>query len=240
MELEDRFSVPSAEGIDQDLVLAGAGSRAAALVADLVLQTVALWLFGFVAVSLGASGIAIAAVGVFLVLLGYPIAFEAFNGGQTLGKALFGINVASADGSPVRFLGAVVRNLVRLVDALPGTYTVGLIAVLATKRNQRVGDLAAGTVVLRRPRTEVAVAPGQFAVPSAAPGTEAWDLSAVTPEEIAMARSFLDRRATLAPQHRAQLASSMASHLAAKVAGVPLEGTAEELLERIVAARSGR
>lgn len=240
VELEDRLSVPSAEGIDQDLVLAGAGSRSAALVVDLVLQSLALLLFAVIAGSLGASGVAVAAVGGFGVLFAYPIAFEAFHRGQTLGKALFGIAVTSLDGSPVRFLPAVVRNVVRVVDALPGTYTVGLVAVLATDRNQRVGDLAAGTLVVRRPRTGATTVPGSVAVAGAPSGTEAWDLSALTDDEVAMARSFLDRREALDAQHRAALAGSLALHLTAKVAGVPLDGSPEELVERIVAARTAR
>ena len=150
MELDDRLSLASAEGIDLHLALAGIGSRSAAFLLDLLVQALLLFLVGLVGSAFDGLGLAFFSIATFLVLLGYPILLEGFASGQTLGKRALGIAVVAADGTPATFLNAVVRNLVRVVDALPGVYFVGIVAVLVTERSQRVGDLAAGTLVVYR------------------------------------------------------------------------------------------
>ncbi|QXC61388.1 RDD family protein [Aquihabitans sp. G128] len=245
MELDDRLTLPSAEGIDLDLVLAGIGSRGAAFLLDLLLQFVLLLLLGLAGAAFDGLGLAFLAIGSFLVLLGYPIVLEAFASGQTLGKRALRIAVVASDGTPVRFLGAVIRNVVRPVDALPGVYLVGLVSILATKRAQRVGDLAAGTLVVHTARKQVAA--GQldgFASgsghPALPPEAAGWDVSTVTQEELAAVRSFLARRHQLDPVHRANLAQALAFQLLPKVAGVPLDGGPEAFLDRVAAAKAGR
>lgn len=250
VELEDRISLPSAEGIDLDLVLAGIASRSLALLVDLAVQMLVILLLALVAGSLGDGGLAFASVGGFLVLLGYPILFEALNGGQTLGKAWLGIAAVADDGTPLRFLPAVIRNVVRVVDSLPGTYTVGLVAVLVTERNQRVGDLAAGSLVVRRPRVRATVplvgpgAMGAMGVPSGSAGPPpemaTWDVSAVTADEVAAIGSFLDRRHALALDARHQIADALARQVLPKVAGVPAHDGPEPFLERVAAAKLSR
>jgi uncharacterized RDD family membrane protein YckC len=251
VELEDRITVPGAEGIDLHLVLAGIGSRSAALLVDLLAQALLIWLIGLLATVLsGGLGVAAVAIGSFAVLFGYPTLFEGLRSGRTPGKALLGIAVVADDGSPVRLQQALIRNVVRFVDILPGTYLVGLIAVLATPRNQRVGDLAAGTLVVRAPRRGAA-APGlgwdasgaadpALADPALVEAMSRWDLSAVSADEVAAVRAFLSRRHDLAPGPRAELAEALAAQVVPKVAGVPLDGGAEAVLERIVAARLSR
>ncbi len=245
MEFEDRLSVPSAEGIDLDLVLAGIGSRSLALLVDLLLQFVALFVFSLVAGSLGNVGVAVASIGIFLILLGYPVLFEAFNGGRTLGKMLLGIAVVATDGTPITFLQSVIRNVVRVVDSLPGAYTVGLISVLATRRNQRVGDLAASTLVIRRGRVAPhaphaphmlgAESGGLAAMP---PELLAWDTSAVTAEEVAAIRAYLSRRHQIDTTARMEVAGALAQQVVPKVAGVPLDGGPDAILERIAYRKS--
>ncbi len=244
MELDERLTLANAEGIDLDLVLAGIGSRTAALLLDLALQTLVTLLLGFVAEAFGDAGQAGLFVGSFLTIIAYPILSEAFLG-RTLGKAALGLRVVSVDGTPVTFVGAVVRNLVRVVDALPGVYTVGLIAILASRRNQRLGDLAAGTLVVVQGRDQAPSGgqPGyeRFALdPVLSPEAAGWDVSAVTAEEVSAARSFLGRRWDLQPEHRAKLAQTLAFQLLPKVSGVPLDGGPEAFLERIVSAKTSR
>ncbi len=245
MELDDRLTLASAEGIDLDLRLAGIGSRGSAFLVDLVLQAAALALAGLVASAFGDLGRAFLAVAAFLILLGYPILAEAF-GGRTVGKALLRLSVVTTEGTPITFLASVIRNLVRLVDSLPGTYFVGIAAVLLTRRGQRVGDLAAGTLVVhsgrsrsRRDRSPAlgSAAPFDVGLP---PEAVRWDVSAVTAEEVAAVRSFLDRRCDLDPSHRANLAQTLSFQLLPKVAGVPLDGGPEHFLERVVAAKTSR
>jgi len=245
VELDDRLMLASAEGIDVDLRLAGIGSRGSAFLIDLVLQAAALGLAGLVAGTFGDLGRVFLAVAAFLILLGYPILAEAF-GGRTVGKAVLRLSVVTTEGTPITFLASVIRNLVRLVDSLPGTYFVGIAAVLVTRRGQRVGDLAAGTLVVHSGRSRSrrdgsapfsSATPFDMGLPAEAAG---WDVSAVTAEEVAAVRSFLDRRRDLDPSHRANLAQTLSFQLLPKVAGVPLDGGPEHFLERVVAAKTSR
>lgn len=245
VELDDRLTLGSAEGIDLDLSLAGIGSRAVAYMVDLLLQFLALLAVSAVGPAFGDLGVAFYAVASFVILLGYPIVAEAFASGRTVGKALVRIAVVAADGTPITFLAAVIRNVVRLVDALPGSYFVGLAAVLVTQRNQRIGDLAAGTLVIHRgqaraDRNRTGFEAGLTIEPVLSPEAAGWDVSAVTAEEVAAARSFLIRRGDLDPAHRANLAQTLAFQLLPKVAGVPLEGGPEHFLERVVSAKTSR
>lgn len=245
VELDDRLTLGSAEGIDLDLVLAGIGSRSVAYLVDLALQVLALLAVTAVGSAFGDLGVAFYAVASFLILLGYPILAEGFASGRTVGKAMMRISVVSGDGTPVTFLAAVIRNVVRLVDALPGSYFVGLAAVLVTRRNQRIGDLAAGTLVIHRGQTRAdrnrpGFDAGLSIDPVLSPEAAGWDVSAVTAEEVAAARSFLIRRSELDPAHRHNLAKTLAFQLLPKVAGVPLEGGPERFLERVVSAKISR
>lgn len=238
MELEDRLTLDQAEGIDLDLRLAGIASRGSALIVDLLIEFLVLLVVVAAGASLGDLGTAFAAVASFLILLGYPIVAEAFAGGRTLGKALFRLQVVGTQGQPITFLQATIRNLVRFVDSLPGVYLVGIVCVVLSKRAQRVGDLAAGTLVVHRPRPAAGAAWTVEVDPASIPGS--WDVSAVSADEVAAVRSFLGRRADLAPQARYELAATLAGRLTPKVAGVPLDGGPEAFLERVAAARSVR
>jgi uncharacterized RDD family membrane protein YckC len=245
VELDERLTLASAEGIDLDLTLAGIGSRGVAFLVDLAIQALALFAVAAVGSASGGLGAAFYALATFLVLLGYPILAEAFASGRTIGKALLKISVIATDGTPITFLASVIRNVVRFVDALPGTYFVGLAAILVTRRNQRVGDLAAGTLVVHRASTGTVpdgadLRWGLTIDPVLSPEAAGWDVAAVTAAEVAAARSFLVRRGDLDPTHRADLAQTLAFQLLPKVAGVPLEGGPELFLERVVSAKSNR
>ncbi len=234
------MTLAGAEGIDLDLHLAGVGSRGIAFLVDLTLQSLVLFLVTVTASAFDELGVAAAAIATFVILLGYPILAEGLAGGRTVGKALLRIRVVAADGTPVTFLQAVIRNLVRVVDALPGVYGVGIASVLVTGRAQRVGDLAAGTVVVHQGPAGVARAPSPSAAVDLPDDADSWDLAAVTADELAAVRSFLARRADLAPEHRADLAQSLSFQLLPKVAGVPLDGGPEAFLERVEAAKTRR
>jgi uncharacterized RDD family membrane protein YckC len=246
VELDERVTLPGAEGIDLDLVLAGIGSRGAALAVDLGVQFVAAILVFAASAPFGRLGPAVLSVGAFALWFGYPILTEAFNDGQTLGKQAFGIAVVREDGTPVGFVAAAIRAVVRLIDLLPGVFTVGLVSMVVTRRCQRLGDLAAGTLVVRRSRRpQLAVggpvgldpAAGGWAVP---PEIATWDTTGVTLDELAAIRAFLDRRHQLALEHRATIAATLAGQVAPKVVGVPVDGGPELFLERVAYARSFR
>lgn len=252
MLYEDRMAVATPEGVTLEFSLAGLGSRfVAALLDGLVKGGVILGVVLLAVALHSALGGWIAAfafiVG-FLVVFFYDIAFETWASGRTPGKQWTGLRVVRVSGAPVTFLTSAVRNLLRLVDFLPWAYVIGIVSILATSRNQRLGDLAAGTIVVRERTASAVPADGVGGwlgwTPSAsqfsADELATWDVSAVTAEEVAAAREFLTRRASLATEARSRVALQLASRLRPKVVGpVGAIGT-EAFLEGVVAAKSAR
>ena len=251
MSYEDRISIATPEGVDVQLTLAGVGSRFIAAVIDQLIQW-AIIIAGTVGLALvggegavddsdsAAVAIAFFVALVFVVQFTYDVLFETLASGRTPGKRWTGLRVVRTTGAPVGFVTSAVRNLLRLVDALPGMYAVGIVAVLVSSRNQRLGDMAAGTLVVRerrggRSRAAMIPPPTRSWAPP-----PAWDVSAITPDELATVRRFLDRRATLAPDARARLANELALRLRPKVVGPPEHQEAEAFLEDLSAAKAAR
>jgi uncharacterized RDD family membrane protein YckC len=243
---EDRISIPTPEGVELELVLAGLGSRLVATLVDLLIKgavVIALWV---IAASTGndeAGGFVVAGllVATFLVWFGYDVAFETLASGRTPGKRAAGLRVVRLGGEPVGFLASAVRNLLRLVDGLPGIYAVGAASVLLSRHNQRLGDLAAGTLVVRERRAPLPAPPSaagsDFAV---ADRYAAWDVSGITSFELVTIRRFLERRAQLDPAARGRLGHELAERLRPKVAGAPPGLHPEEFLEALAEAKAAR
>ena len=170
------------------------------------------------------------------LLFAYPVAFELGAGGRTPGKRWSNLRVVSDDGSPVTFRGSALRNVLRLVDILPALYLVGTIAIFATRNNQRLGDLAAGTLVVREPREAAVVshAPVEVAEPGELP---AWDVSGLREAELVALRRFLERRDALDAAPRNLLARDLAKRLRPSVGGVGGDLPPERFLELIAALR---
>ena len=251
MSYEDRISIATPEGVDLQLTLAGLGSRSVARLLDQLVQTgviVAVTLLGSLLIGStsdegnGSGGAAAAGflVLLFLVQFGYDVLFETLASGRTPGKRWSGLRVVRVDGGPVGFVTSAVRNLLRLVDFLPGVYAVGMVAVVASRRNQRLGDMAAGTLVVREARTGTRAAAVPAASELAGEHVPAWDVSAVTAEELATVRRFLDRRAALTVEARARLADDLAHRLRPKVVGPPPQLPPEQFLEELAAAKAAR
>lgn len=222
MRLDDHLTIETPEGVSIDLTLAGLGSRFGATAIDLLIQG-ALLLAIVLALTLAGSTVS-ADIGVFLmgvgslavatVILGYYLVFELLNGGRTPGKAAFGLRVATVDGRPLDLAAVTIRTLLRLVDFLPGAYAIGAIAIVTTSRNQRLGDLAANTVVIRDRREAPAITnPGTSRI------REGWDTSAVTGDEMAVVRRYLSRRSSLAFDARRKLSAELADRLRPRVVG---------------------
>jgi uncharacterized RDD family membrane protein YckC len=242
MTFDDRVTIATPEGVDVEIVLAGLGSRFAATLLDLAIQAGAIIALGLVLGLSGDSGYLAGAyfVLVFLVLFAYDIVFETWNSGRTIGKLAAGIRVVRVGGQPVNFLTSSVRNLIRIVDFLPAFYTVGMITIVATRRNQRLGDLAAGTYVIHdRRAAPVPVLPSYLRPGADAPFLD-WDVSAVTAEEVATVRRFLERRAGLDPGARLAVGLDLANRLRPKVAGPDESWGHEPFLEALVAAKAAR
>lgn len=100
-------------------------------------------------VTAGMLVVALLIVGQLLVEWGYFMLSEWLTGGRSIGKRAVGLRVIGEDGLPLTTRASLVRNLLRAVDVLPGSYVVGLVAIVASPRCQRLGDLAAGTIVVR-------------------------------------------------------------------------------------------
>ncbi len=244
MEIDDRLRIETPEGVDLEVTLAGLGSRTGACFLDSLIISAALVVLLIGASMLGALGddgsfdvllliFGLVAVGSLVLTFGYYLLFETLNGGRTPGKAAFGIRVLRMDGAPLGFGAVAIRNLLRFIDILPGFYAVGIIALITSNRNQRLGDLAAGTVVIRDQRP--AAAPISLVGSIDLTGLPAWDTSAVSDDEVGLLRRFAERRQALNPMSRSQLASSLAGPLRAKVAAPDASSDDDIFLMRLLA-----
>ncbi|HJS78225.1 MAG TPA: RDD family protein [Burkholderiales bacterium] len=146
--LDTTRRVATPEGIELTLRLAGPVPRALAWSVDLALRAAIVLVVLTLASQLGRAGWGIVLLAAFFVEWLLPAWFEAQMRGQTPGKRLFGIAVLNDDGTPLRWPGALTRNLLRAVDFLPLMYGFGLVSMLLNRDFKRLGDLAAGTVVV--------------------------------------------------------------------------------------------
>jgi uncharacterized RDD family membrane protein YckC len=146
--LDTTRRVATPEGIELTLRLAGPVPRALAWSVDLALRTAIVLVVMTLASQLGRAGWGVVLLAAFFVEWLLPAWFEAQMRGQTPGKRLFGIAVLNDDGTPLRWPGALTRNLLRAVDFLPFMYAFGLVTMLLNRDFKRLGDLAAGTVVV--------------------------------------------------------------------------------------------
>jgi uncharacterized RDD family membrane protein YckC len=245
VQLEDRITVATPEGIELQIVLAGAASRFIACVIDLVLQLALIALAAIAAIGLlgGGVGTALFAMASFAALYLYNVLFEVLASGRTPGKRVTHLRVVRERGTPVDLPASAIRNLLRFIDILPTAYLVGLVSILVTQRNQRLGDLAAGTLVIRDAgwRNEPAAAAAAAAAPAQDRlDSSGWDVSAVGIEELVAVRRFLERRESLDRGARHELAHRLEHGLRAKVAGAPLELSAESFLEELARVKASR
>ena len=130
---------------------AGLVQRAVALIIDQIIIGVALVvliLAGVLSTSMSAGAV-VAIMGVQWVLWLVYFTFLEGSSGQTIGKRFMNIRVISADGSDLSYAQAMVRSLLRIVDSLPTLYILGIILVIVTRERQRLGDMVAGSVVIR-------------------------------------------------------------------------------------------
>jgi len=147
--LDTVCEVLTPEGVALRLPAAGPFPRALAWLVDACVRISVLAVFGGIAFNLlGELGTALVLIAVFVLIWLYPVVFEVLWNGQTLGKRVLGIRVVAANGAPVGWVGAFVRNLLRAVDMLPIGYALGLVSGLFDPWGRRLGDLVAGTLVV--------------------------------------------------------------------------------------------
>jgi uncharacterized RDD family membrane protein YckC len=254
MEYEDRITIWAPEGLALNYTLAGLGSR---FLADLVDVAIRVIVLGAVIALLELAGapstlvLIVLTVGGFLALFAYDIAFEVWAAGRTPGKRWNGLRVLMASGQPVTFGPSAVRNLMRVIDIWATAMVVGTVSIVLTPRNQRLGDLAGGTIVVRERRAG-AIRLGRTTPAASAPTAPSSgsagdrpavptgiDVTAITTSELSAVRDFLSRRDRLSRDARARVAGTLATTLSPKVGGLPPGRiSAEHLLETIAAAKA--
>ncbi len=237
MEYEDTITIATPEGIELQYTLAGIGSRFVAELVDILLRLAALAVLVGVLAAAGSGPMAtvVLAVASFLAWFAYDVLFEVWGAGRTPGKRWSGLRVVMRGGQPVGLGSSAVRTLLRLVDQWGTLAIAGSVSILSTRRNQRLGDLAAGTIVVRERRAGVA---SPF-LPHPATSVAAIDVTSVTPAELSAVHDFLNRRDSLTDNARLRVATALAERLAPKVGGLAPGGVVpERLLETIAAAKS--
>ena len=238
----DQLSIETPELVEIEMPLAGIGSRFVAVLIDTL-----IWLAAVAAISLvfwilspgiGAFSrlsaqwaIAVYMLISFLLNWGYFTLFEAFWGGRTPGKRIAGIRVIQRSGRAIGLFESMARNFIRYIDQIPFFYAVGVIAVFASRQHQRLGDLAAGTLVVRDrdqeassggemgTRTITAPAFSQIASipePHSTLSLDAAGLARLSPSDLEVLEGFLARRLDLPLPVRQALAERIAAAIQAK------------------------
>jgi len=223
------YSISTPENVDLHLEIAGLGNR---LLAQLIDGAIMLGVFLFIlligvifAVVVGAGGLdsktksilfAVIALVVIMLLFvlqnGYFMVFEGLWRGQTPGKRLAEIRVIEQNGQPIGWAAAIIRNLLRIVDS---AMFLGILFILIDKNERRLGDMAAGTIVIRERKTEISTSAITMVTHAAA--DTSLDVGRVSPAEYDLLVDFLRRRESLDKAHRPNVAQKMALHFKEKL-----------------------
>lgn len=268
----DNLTIETPEQIYLDFPLAGVGSRFLALALDMLIQSAigaimiifAILLYSALRSNFQSSGpwiMALLVFGWFLLQLGYFAIFEAGWNGQTPGKRLTHLRVIEDSGRPITTYASVARNLLRIVDSLPGVYAVGIISAMISSQNKRLGDYVAGTVVIHERPLEPKSATGWQPAPAkpaparrfstgsvlginpmparTAPEADSklasgYDAGLLTPGEFGLIEAFLMRRDQLDGTVRQQMARQIVEKVAPNLQIRPEDlARAESLLEKL-------
>lgn len=190
------------ESIDLDIHIAGPLVRSLAFLLDSLIRFAIQIAASTALLVLGDVGMAALLIFTFALEWFYPVLFEVLNHGQTPGKKSMGIAVVNDDNTPVGWSASIVRNFLRIVDFLPAGYITGLVAMTLNRDFKRVGDLAAGTVVIYREKRQP---PPQLPDNRATPPPLALNL-----QEQRAVLGFAERHKSLTPERRAELANHLA------------------------------
>jgi uncharacterized RDD family membrane protein YckC len=231
--MERNVDVATGESVAFTYELAGLGSRFFAVFIDMAIQIVVVILAFIVLAWIGTSApaaagkvapvakfaqailIALASLAAFLLFFGYFIFFEWRFGGLTPGKRLLGIRVVRDGGFPLDFTSAVVRNVVRILEVALGFYAVSALSTLLSPLNRRLGDMAAGTIVVRDNRFERArPAPDRYV----ARENDDAVVDGLTEAERDLVRRYADRRESLNLDARTAVAAQIAATVRPKLA----------------------
>ena len=258
--IDPSYRVGTPEQIGVEYPVAGIGSRFLAALVDFVVLIVLLLVIGTIgslgmAVLVGAVfaiggnspsnqslGLIIGAFAVlvwFVMIWGYFVFFELLWHGQTPGKRWLGLRVIKEGGYPVGLPEVVIRNIVRFVDFLPFYYIVGVIVMFVDSRSRRLGDLAAGTLVVRERddvRLESVTAElERIATATVEPGAPIPNLDRLGQEDASLLRDYLGRRTTLRREAAAALAIRLSANYVRRLEHDLGAEAPESFLERLAA-----
>ena len=196
--LDTRLSIETPEGTEIAVQPAGPVVRSLAYSTDLAIRLAIQLALAIPLAVAGTLGLGILSICVFILEWFYPVFFELLAHGMTPGKRVLGIQVIHEDGTPVSASSSVIRNLLRFADFFPFVYTGGLVSMIVSRNFKRLGDLAAGTIVIYRPeRTEAPVLPEARFRPPPIP---------LTLEERGAIVRFAERSTELSPARSEELA----------------------------------
>ncbi len=269
IETEEILIIETPERVQLAFALASIGNRFLAVAIDHFIQYFAIFIVAYAFISLlGVKNfaseessaqflqempkwtVAVLIIVLFLIFSGYFVLFEWLWNGQTPGKRLLKLRVIREDGRPITLWEALARNLLRIFDAVPGfvlpVYSVGLITIFMNKRDQRIGDMFAGTVVIRERSDEAPTFQETFSNPVSdaafrrvqKPTVFQADVNSVTEAEIGVVENFLRRRWDLTERQRLWMAWRVALPLMYKLKpsyelrSFTYEGFLEEILHR--------
>jgi uncharacterized RDD family membrane protein YckC len=248
--MEDKLTLETPEQLELNYNLARLGSRFIAAAWDslfiVLLEILLIFAVAFLVYNIGVDNslnnwvVGIAIFLAFLIFWSYYVIFEILWNGQSPGKRLAGIRTVRSNGAPITLSESAIRNLVRLVDFFPGLYSMGVIVMFIDLKSRRLGDFAAGTVVVHE-RTPVSldVLGKQVTTDSRLLEPTIANLSTLDEGEVEAVRRFLQRRDTLHnSQHLgAMLARRIREHLGMEVPVLTVGDEREDvlLLQRVVA-----
>ena len=250
--LDDELLIETPERVELHYILANVGNRFLAAALDHIFQALLMlalflfagavsnWNFG---AGLGAWAAAIGVLIFFLIYWGYFVIFETLWNGQTPGKRIMKLRVVREDGRPIRFFEAFVRNLLRIaIDLQPlPSYAIGVASIIFSPRSKRIGDLVAGTVVVKERASEAPSLDDIIKMSEA----EERKLARTTPapfkantrllseRELQAVETFLNRRYELNEPARSLLAARIAQGVSGKLGLANLPLTPEAVLEEI-------
>lgn len=220
MEPLDKLTIDTPEQTALEFPLAGIGSRFIAVAADTAIQFIIGLVLAFVALvvvpTLTTFGsvapqwaIALLIIAFFLIYSAYFAIFEAIWNGQTPGKRYAQLRVMKDDGRPISVFDSVARNLLRIVDSFP-LYGIGVVSVFFSKKNKRLGDFVAGTVVVHEKTVE---ATRPFLETQVDASTPFYDVSKISLDELRLIETFLQRRDSFDPALRGSMAAQIANRI---------------------------
>lgn len=226
-QTEDRIKVDTPEQISLEFPLAGIGSRFMAIAVDTLLQ-VALYVAGiFALIGTARYGSflprwlawfpeswapALFVIFLFCIYWGYFALFEIIWKGQTPGKRLAGIRVIKDSGRALSVYEAIGRNLLRVVDWLPGMYVTGMVSIMVSRQNQRLGDHLVGSIVVHDKRSDEIRPEWSHDLATSADS----QTSAITADELVLIETYLQRRLSLELAVRDATAHQIATRITAK------------------------